>query len=64
MIKNKVYSEREILDQYLKPYKREKEIVTFVNNIGNQYHFKVVKEGLEFISLEKNELKVCRGFYN
>ncbi len=64
MKKNEVYSEREILDKYLKPYKVEGEIVTFVNNIGNQYHFKKVDGGLEYIAFEKNELKVFRGFHN
>ena len=63
MIKNKVYLEKEIIDQNLKPYGIDGERVTFINNIGNQYHFKKVKEGLEFISLERNKLKVFLGFH-
>ena len=63
MIENKVYSEKQILDNYLKPYKIEGERITFVNNIGNQYHFKKVKDGLEFISKEKNLPKICKGFH-
>ena len=63
MIINKVYSEKEISENYLKPHKVDGERVTFVNNIGNQYHFKVVEKGLEFISKEKNELKVWNGFH-
>ena len=64
MIENKVYSEKQILDNYLKPYKMDGEIVTFVNNIGNRYHFKKVEDGLEFIEIEKNLSKICKGFHN
>lgn len=63
MIENKIYSEKQILDNYLKPYKVDGERVTFVNNIGNQYHFKLVEDGLEFLSLEKNKLKVWHGLH-
>ena len=63
MIENKVYSEREILNDYLKPYEVEGKRVIFVDNIGNQYHFKKVEDGLEFISKEKNVLKIIMGFH-
>ena len=63
MIENEVYSRKQILDNYLKPYKIDGETVTFVNNIGNQYHFKKVEKGLEFISKEKNRVKIILGFH-
>ena len=64
MIENEVYSEEQIVDNYLKPYKVNGERVTFVNNIGNLYHFIKVEDGLEFIKIEKNLPKICMGFHN
>ncbi len=63
-LEHKTYSEEYLQGICLKEQSKEGENVVYRDNIGNRYHFVVVEKGLEFVSLEKNQLKVLRGFYN
>ena len=62
-LENKVYSEKELKNHYLKLKKINEEIITYGDNIGNLYHFIKVEEGLEFQSMEKNRVKIMLGFH-
>ncbi|KKL03550.1 hypothetical protein LCGC14_2625040 [marine sediment metagenome] len=62
-LENKVYSKKELKNHYLKLKKTNEEIITYGDNIGNLYHFIKVEEGLEFQSMEKNQVKIMLGFH-
>ena len=57
-LENRIYSEKELEDHYLKLKKTDEERITYRDNIGNLYHFIKVEEGLQFESMEKNRVKI------
>ena len=62
-LEHKTYSEEYLEGINLRVHSKEGENVIYKDNIGNRYNFITVSDGLEFISLEKNKVKIFRGFH-
>ena len=63
-LENKIYSVEELNEIYLKLKKSNGDQIIYGDNIGNFYHFIKVDHGLQFISFEKNQVKIMKGFHN
>ncbi len=63
-LEDKIYSKKELNAHYLKKYQSNEDQVIYTDNVGNQYHFIKVGKDLQFISMERNRVKIMRGFHN
>ncbi|KKL84540.1 hypothetical protein LCGC14_1963740 [marine sediment metagenome] len=57
-----VYTKKEL--EYLKFLSKENNILTYVDNVGNQYQFEEVDKGLKYLSTIKNRSRISSGWGN
>ena len=57
-LENRIYSVQELRKNYLKLKGSDEDKITYGDNIGNLYHFIQSEEGLQFISFEKNKVRI------
>lgn len=56
------YTKEEL--EYLKFVNKEDNIVTYKDNVGNQYLFEEVDKGLKYLSTIKNRSRISSGWGN
>ncbi|KKN28603.1 hypothetical protein LCGC14_0852480 [marine sediment metagenome] len=57
-----IYTKEEL--EYLKFVNKEDNIVTYKDNVGNQYLFEEVDKGLKYLSTIKNRSRISSGWGN
>lgn len=61
-LQDKIYTEKELEEFYLKFSKEKNEVIFYKDNIGNQYLFERVDHGLQYLLTIKNSIKVCSSW--
>ena len=57
-----IYTKKEL--EYLKFLSKKDNILTYRDNVGNQYLFEEVEKGLKYISTIKNRSQISSGWGN
>ncbi len=61
-LQDKIYREVELERENLSFSHEKDNVVFYKDNIGNQYLFETVENGLQYLSTIKNSIKICNGW--
>ena len=61
-LQDKIYREVELERENLSFSHEKDHVVFYKDNIGNQYLFETVENGLQYLSTIKNSIKICNGW--
>ncbi len=61
-LEDRIYTKKELRGENLKFISRRKVLVTYQDNVGNQYFFVQLKRGLHYHSTMKNIARICSGW--